>query len=203
MTPEQIVVLAMACLVFMGSPGPGVFAVVSRSLAFGYRRNLGFIGGMVLGDLVLLGLAVSGLATIAAAFGDAFRVLTLIAAAYLVYLGVNTWIVSGRGDGEPTVAAPSDLRGFVSGFTITLSNPKTILFYMAFLPAFVDLGHLSVTGMAIVAVVVGLVLSVVMLSYSFASSAARDLFRSRRAVLILNRGAACLMVAAGIVLAVR
>ncbi|MFD1625689.1 LysE family translocator [Azospirillum griseum] len=197
---DQVLLLASACFVAMASPGPGVFAVVSRSLAIGYRRNMPFIGGMVLGDLVLLGLAMSGLAAVASVLGDAFRILTYLAAGYLVYLGIGCW----RHAADPAVLpSSSNARGFASGVAITLSNPKTILFYMAFLPAFVDLFHLTLPDTMLVALVVGAVLFGVMTSYSIASASARALFRSPRALLILNRCAACLMVGTGLLIALR
>ncbi|KAA0680596.1 LysE family translocator [Roseomonas genomospecies 6] len=201
---DQVLLLASACFVAMASPGPGVFAVVSRSMAIGSRRTMGFIGGMVLGDLVLLGLAMSGLAAVATVLGDVFQILTYLAAAYLIHLGVGCWRHATNAASLPSPSpSPSNARGFVGGFAITLSNPKTILFYMAFLPAFVDLSHLTLPDTVLVALVVGGVLFGVMTTYSVASATARALFRSPRALMILNRTAACLMVATGLFIAFR
>lgn len=204
---ETYAILAAAFLVAMATPGPGVAAVVSRALAFGVRRNLAFIAGMVLGDLVLLGMAIAGLAALASAFEAVFLLLKYAAAGYLIYLGVRMWRAPADARELPDVPARSGrreaVRGFVGGLLLTLSNPKTILFYMALLPAFVDLAGLGLTeGLTIAALVVG-ILTAVMLAYAMASSQARRLFRSPRAVRALNRTTGSVMIGAGVAVATR
>lgn len=203
MSATDFLLMAGTCLYFMASPGPGVFAVVARSLAMGCRRNLGFIGGMVVGDLVLLALAIGGLAAVAHAFEGLFTVLRLAAAGYLIWLGIRTWRAPVTvADTLPPVEG-AQLRGFASGLAMTLSNPKTILFYMAFLPAFVDLTTVTATDAVLMAAIVVGVLSCVLLGYSLTASRARHLFRSARALKTLNQGAGTLMIGAGVAVAVR
>ena len=88
----------------------------------------------------------------------------------------------------------------MSGLGITLSNPKVILFYVGFLPTFVDLTDLSNRDVLIVASTVSLVVGSVLLAYSVAAARARTLFTSERAMRRLNRGAGGLMMATGGVL---
>lgn len=202
MSAGDLLLMAGACLYFMASPGPGVFAVVARSLAMGCRRNLGFIGGMVVGDLVLLALAIGGLAAVAQAFEGLFAVLRFAAAGYLIWLGIRTWRAPVTVAEMPPVEG-AQLRGFASGLAMTLSNPKTILFYMAFLPAFVDLTRVTATDAALMAGIIVVVLSGVLLAYSLAAARARHLFRSAKALKALNQGAGTLMIGAGVAVAAR
>ncbi|CAO3452979.1 hypothetical protein [Azospirillum argentinense] len=203
MSPADFLLMAGACLYFMATPGPGIFAVVARSLAVGWRRNLGFLAGIVVGDLVLLALALGGLAAVAHALEELFTLLRFAAAGYLVWLGIRTWRAPVTLGGDPPEAEGAQLRGFASGLALTLSNPKTILFYMAFLPAFVDLTRVSATDAVLMAGIVVGVLSVVLLTYALAASRARHLFRSERAMKRLNQGAGTLMIGAGVAVATR
>ncbi|WP_114858347.1 LysE family translocator [Azospirillum brasilense] len=203
MSPADFLLMAGACLYFMATPGPGIFAVVARSLAVGWRRNLGFLAGIVVGDLVLLALALGGLAAVAHALEELFTLLRFVAAGYLVWLGIRTWRAPVTLGGDPPEAEGAQLRGFASGLALTLSNPKTILFYMAFLPAFVDLTRVSATDAVLMAGIVVSVLSAVLLTYALAASRARHLFRSERAMKRLNQGAGTLMIGAGVAVATR
>lgn len=207
MSFEHFAILAVAFLVAMATPGPGVAAVVSRSMAFGVRRNLSFIAGMILGDLTLLAMAIAGLAALAAAFESLFQVLRFAAAGYLVYLGVRMWRDRGKGIDLPAPQSGErrrdTVRGFVGGLLLTLSNPKTILFYMALLPAFVDLTRLGLGDALIIAGLVAVILFAVMLAYAVASAQARRLFRSPRAITVLNRTTGGMMIGAGVAVATR
>ncbi|NUB06221.1 LysE family translocator [Azospirillum sp. Vi22] len=203
MSPADFLLVAGACLYFMATPGPGIFAVVARSLALGWRRNLGFLAGMVVGDLVLLALALGGLAAVAHAFEELFTLLRFAAAGYLIWLGIRTWRAPVTFNGDLPEAESAQLRGFASGLALTLSNPKTILFYMAFLPAFVDLTRVSAIDAVLMAGIVVGVLSAVLLIYAMAASRARHLFRSERAMKALNQGAGTLMIGAGVAVAAR
>jgi threonine/homoserine/homoserine lactone efflux protein len=90
-----------------------------------------------------------------------------------------------------------------SGLLITLGNPKVILFYLGFLPAFVDLAMLNAGDVVIIAGVVSLVLGATMLGYAYAASRARRLFQRRATKRILNRTSGSVMIATGAVLATR
>ncbi|MCB2100338.1 MAG: LysE family translocator [Rhodobacterales bacterium] len=203
MTPESALALAIACLIFMASPGPGVMGLLARALAGGFRASLGFIAGMVLGDLVFLALAIAGMAVVAQAFGGLFTVVRWAAALYLIYLGIQAWRAPPR---DPDAAPPKrngGWGGLVSGLLITLSNPKVILFYIGFLPTFVDLAHITAGDALIVASVVVGVLTTVMLVYAASASRARRLFRSARAQRVMNRVSGTTLIGVGLAVAAR
>jgi len=198
MSLESAFALVVAIFVLGITPGPGVFAIVARALALGFRPTLVFITGVITGDLVYLVLAALGLSVIATQYAAAFGVLKIAGGLYLVYLGVQTWRAAKHVD---TGLTPTPERGrgrsFFSGLSLTLGNPKAVVFYVAFLPAFMDLGALSTAGLVEAAVLVSITLFGVLAGYAAMAARARALFRSKRAVKNLHRGAGGLMIGAG------
>ncbi|HEY9079094.1 LysE family translocator [Magnetovibrio sp.] len=198
MSIESALALVVAIFVLGITPGPGVFAIVARALALGFRPTLVFIVGVIVGDLVYLVLAALGLSVIATQYSAAFGLLKIAGGLYLIYLGIQTWRSAKHVD---TGLTPTPERGggrsFLSGLSLTLGNPKVVVFYVAFLPAFMDLGALSTGGLISAAVVVSVTLFAVMAGYAWMASRARALFRSNRAVKNLHRGAGGLMIGAG------
>lgn len=204
MTFSTILALAIAVFVLGATPGPAVFAIVARALASGLTPAVAFNIGVILGDLVLLLLAIFGLAAVSQAMGDWFALVKIAGGLYLIWLGWKMWRV------EPAVpgAIPPDRsnqfrRNVVSGFVLTLGNPKAIVFYAAFLPTFIDLSHVtSADILSICAVVIG-VLFTTNLVYGALAARARDLFKSQQAMRNLNRTAGTMMIGAGVAVATR
>lgn len=201
--PSALVAFALALGLAAASPGPGIVALVAHTIRVGLRRCLPFVIGMIVGDLVFLILALSGLALIAATMGGLFLALKLVGAAWLVVLGIRAW----RAPAQPvdtTADAPSrPLGGFLAGLLVILGNPKTMLFYMAVLPTVLDLRVVS-EGDAAAAVVIAVVVNfAVLASYGVMAARARRLFHDGKAVRRLNRTAGAVMVGAGVSVAVR
>ena len=116
MSFESAIALSIAIFVLGITPGPGVFAIVARALALGFRSTLVFIVGIIAGDLVYLVLAALGLSVIATQYGAAFGVLKIIGGVYLIYLGIQTWRSAKHADAgltpEPQGASG---RSFLTG----------------------------------------------------------------------------------------
>ncbi len=207
MTWETSLALAALCFVSMVAPGPGVMALVGHALAGGFRRSIGFILGMVSGDLVFLSLAILGMAALAHTFEELFLAIRFAAAGYLVYLGVKAWRavpkVLGALANEDDIARVHHAKGYFSGLAVTLSNPKVIIFYIGILPGFVDLTALSATDVVVVAAIVVGVLASLMTGYALAAGRARHMLKSERALRRLNRGSGSVMIGAGIFIAAR
>ncbi len=204
MTIESILGLSLAMLILAASPGPGVFASVSQALSSGFRSSLDVISGIVLGDLLFLMFAILGLSTIAHAMGEFFFIVKIAGGAYLIWLGVKMWTASPDSAGlKGNVVKGSGWRRFIGGLFITLGNPKVILFYIGFLPTFVDLSSLTISDVAIVMALITGVLFVVLGVYAYCAARARRLFTSGRAIKNLNRGAGTIMVGAGLTIAAR
>jgi threonine/homoserine/homoserine lactone efflux protein len=128
----------LASLVLAVTPGPAVIYLVTRTLGQGRGAGLASIGGVALGNFANAAIASFGLATVLAVSTRAFLIVRLAGAAYLVFLGIKTL---RRGSdsmpGEGTTRVPRT-RAFFDGLLVALLNPKTALFFAAFLPQFVD-----------------------------------------------------------------
>ncbi|MCP4689000.1 MAG: LysE family translocator [Desulfobacterales bacterium] len=204
MTIESILGLTAAMLILAASPGPGVFASVSQALSSGFRSSLDVISGIVLGDILFLMFAILGLSTIARVMGDFFFIVKIVGGAYLIWLGVKMWLAPASSAGlNRRVGKGGGWQRFFGGLFITLGNPKVILFYIGFLPTFVDLSSLTLSDVAIVVALITCVLSIVLGTYAYCAARARRLFTSRRAVSNLNRGAGTIMIGAGLTIATR
>ena len=196
--------LSVAMLVLAASPGPGVFATVARSLASGFRPALGVIIGIVAGDIMYLMFAIFGLSLVAQALGELFIIVRICGGTYLFWLGLKIWFSKTSNiESKQLHEKHTRLGNIISGLLITLSNPKVILFYCGFLPAFIDLSTLKVIDIALIVCVVSIVLSTVLIMYAFLASHARQLFSSRKAVKRLNRSAGGVMMAMGAIIATR
>ncbi|MES9963965.1 MAG: LysE family translocator [Candidatus Sedimenticola sp. 20ELBAFRAG] len=200
MTVYSILGLSVAMFLLAITPGPGVFATISKALASGFRNTLPVIMGIVTGDLVFLLLAIYGLSAIAETFATLFTIIKYLGAAYLVWLGIRLWRSQPVLTGITEPGKHPGRYSFLGGLSITLGNPKVILFYLGFLPTFVDLDNLSNPDVVIVAFVVSSVLGAVMLFYAYTASRAREMFRSKSAQRKMNRAAGSAMIGTGAIL---
>jgi threonine/homoserine/homoserine lactone efflux protein len=134
-----LTVFMLASLVLAVTPGPAVLYLVTRTLRQGRRAGLASIGGVALGNLGNAAMASLGLAAVFAMSAAAFTIVKLTGAGYLLYLGIQELRRARRGKGALAPSAqPSRSRAFRDGFLVALLNPKTALFFAAFLPQFID-----------------------------------------------------------------
>ncbi len=178
-------------------PGPGVAAVVARALGGGFSAAFPMVLGILVGDLVYLVFALFGLAAIATWFGPVFVVVKWAGALYLLYVAWQFW--SAR-PGSEQIGARRDgsaWKTFLSGFALTMGNPKTIVFYLALLPTVVPLDRpITPLGFAELTGIVVVVLLAIGCAYAGLAAAARDFFQSTRAIRNLNRTAGIIMASA-------
>ena len=191
--------LAAAMVVLALTPGPGVLTTIATALSCGFRGTLSLIAGLVTGDICYLLFAVFGLSMVAEALGECFILIKLCAGAYLAYLGIR--LLAARPHEAARESAPSSRRSYTSGLFITLANPKVILFYCGFLPAFMDLSALTPTGIAQTPLPVATVVASVLCGYALLASRARAAMTGRHAVAAVQKTAGGLMLAAGFKLA--
>ena len=124
-----------AILLFLALPGPGTFALLTSTAKGGVRGGAAATAGLILGDQVLLWLAVAGVAALLAAHPLLFKGVQYLGAAYLVWMGLKL-IFAKPGNASPIRIEPHHYAR--QAFLITLLNPKAIVFYMAFFPLFID-----------------------------------------------------------------
>ncbi|MCZ4303984.1 LysE family translocator [Zoogloeaceae bacterium G21618-S1] len=204
MSVESALTFFVAIFIFAITPGPGVFALLARALVSGARDCVALALGMTISDILYLIFACLGLAAIAKNWGELFTVIRFTGAAYLIYLGVGMWRAPiDDGFAPQVVKRVSAVGSLVQGFLISASNPKVILFYIAFLPTFMDLTVLTVRDIALAAVLTLAALMLGLMLIATMASRARRYFRSATAMRRLNRGAGSIMVGAGAFLAAK
>ena len=198
MTVSGLLIFCSAYALAVASPGPGVAAVIARVLSRGTSGVGAFIAGFVAGDLVWFTLAAAGLAVIASTFAAVFVAIKWAGAAYLLWLAFGLWTTPARGPTDPAPRGDDEppARLFLVGLSLTLGNPKVIVFFMALLPSIVDLSALTLAGFAEIALLIALILSGVLGAYALAASRARRLFANARALTLLNRGTGAVMAGA-------
>lgn len=198
MSFEAAVSFFVAVFIFSITPGPGVFALIARALMFGARSCFFLSLGMTISDIVYLVAACFGLAAIATHWSELFTVVRILGALYLFYLGWKMWnapvSIKEEEQGQSKMSA---LSAFGQGFLISASNPKVILFYIAFLPTFIDLGALSSGDIVLVSVLTLISLMMGLSLIAYFAAKARKFFESERSAKAVNRGAGSIMVGAG------
>ncbi|KEO58543.1 LysE family translocator [Thalassospira permensis] len=200
---SSLIIFAGALLVASGSPGPSVAALVARVLARGYRDILPFLAALWIGELIWLSFAVLGLSAIANSFHLLFTIIKYVGVVYLLYLAWKMWHAPVDVDAEAIPDTKSGVRMFIAGMTVTMGNPKIMLFYMALVPTVIDLASVSLFGWFELSVALMVVLVAVDLTWVFMASRLRHLIRSRRAMKIANRTSATVMAGAAVAIASR
>jgi len=143
---STLLVFLGATLLLLVIPGPAVLYIVTRSVTQGRKAGLVSILGIHLGTLVHIAAAVVGLSALIAASATAFTVVKLAGAGYLIYLGTIAFRSAGKSGGPAVLEPMSTRRIFWQGAVVNILNPKTALFFLAFVPQFVDpaLGNTTV-----------------------------------------------------------
>ena len=204
---ETLLVFTLAALVLNLSPGPSNFYVLSRSIAQGHTAGLVAAVGLGLGSLIHVGAAALGISAIFQASATAFTVLKLVGAGYLIWLGIATLRAGPerfeQAAGGGPMAARSSARILRESALVEALNPKTALFFLAFLPQFADP---AAGPLAPQILLLGLIVTVTALPcdalIAIASgSLARALRRSDAYRLLLNRLSGGLLIALGVTVA--
>jgi threonine/homoserine/homoserine lactone efflux protein len=181
-------VFVIAALVLLLTPGPAVLYIVTRSVDQGRRAGLVSVLGVHAGTLVHVGAAAAGLSAVLAASATAFSVVKYLGAAYLVYLGIRQLVSRGGESANAAPTAPRLRRAFVDGFVVNVLNPKTALFFLAFLPQFVTVSRGAVAaqilGLGLVFCALGLMTDGL---YALTAGSVAHWLRARRGVALTRR----------------
>lgn len=186
-----------AILLFLALPGPGTFALLNSTGKGGFRAGAAATAGLILGDQVLLWLAVAGLAALLGAHPLLFKAVQYLGAAYLTWIGLKL-LFSKPGSSSPVhIEARHYAR---QAFFITLLNPKAIVFYMAFFPLFIDRAtHRGVVTFAAMALTIAVISAAYcLLLCAFAGVVRAHVRAHRRLAWALERLAGVFLVAFGV-----
>lgn len=195
---ENWLTFAMAAAILLAIPGPTILLVVSYALGHGRKPAAAIVAGVALGDLTSMTASMLGLGAILAASSDLFAALRWVGAAYLICLGIKLWRAPVAQPG--TVAAPSIglSRVFGHAYAVTALNPKSIVFFVAFVPQFLSPNAAflpQVTIMVATFVAMGALNATL---YGLLASSARGVLRKRTVQLAVNRTGGGLLIASGL-----
>jgi threonine/homoserine/homoserine lactone efflux protein len=202
MTLSSLIIFAAVYFIAVATPGPGVAALVARVLGQGLESVAPFIASYFVGDMFWLFLAAMGLAVVANAFAGVFLAVKLAGAAYLLYLA---WKMAtapvGLADNPPPTSR--GWRAFLASLSLTLGNPKVMVFFLSIMPLVVDVRTLTLPELVELGLVCGAVIFSTLAFYALAAARARAFLRSTRAMKFVHRAAGGLMAGVAVAVATR
>lgn len=199
MSLEIWLAFVAAAAVVLIIPGPTILTVISYSVSHGRRAGIPLVAAVALGDSTALVLSLLGLGALLAASIFWFTVIKVMGGCYLLYLGAK---MLRAGGGPATLCAPaapsSTWRLFANTYLVTALNPKGIVFFVAFLPQFLDQGVPVAPQLWLLATTFVVLATVNAACYARFAGAARSLFGSVRAQRRFNLAGGSLLCAAGV-----
>lgn len=198
MSFESWAAFAAASSILLIIPGPTILLVVSYALGQGWRTALPMAVGVALGDFTAMTLSMLGIGALLAASATVFTVLKVIGAGYLVYLGIKLFQAGGTLEVEPQQNAASAARMMGHAWLVTALNPKSITFFVAFLPQFLDRNGDFWHQMLIFEATFLALAFANALAYALIATRVRHVVRNPRAIRIFNRTGGTLLIGAGI-----
>ncbi|MBB3316046.1 threonine/homoserine/homoserine lactone efflux protein [Rhizobium sp. BK181] len=204
MSLEAWFAFAAASAIMLAIPGPTILLVVSYALGHGRKTALATVTGVALGDFTAMTASLFGLGAVLAASATLFTVLKWIGGAYLIWLGIKLWrapVISEPMADNDNLPEKKSLKVFLHAYVVTALNPKSIVFFVAFVPQFLNPAQ-PFFGQMLIMEATFLVLATINAStYALAANAARGLIRKASVQRAVNRTGGTLLIAAGAVTA--
>lgn len=200
--PDLLIAYLVATTVLILMPGPIVTLVVANSLAHGTRTGLATVAGASSGNALLVAAGALGLSTLLGLIAGVFEWIRWLGVAYLVYLGLQHWRAAVRSAAEPAPGPMRSARGvFGQGVLVAITNPKTILFYAAFFPQFLDPALPATPQLAVMSVAFVVIATVFDTGYALLSGRLRAFFTEGRGARLRHGITGSLLIATGLGLA--
>lgn len=204
MTISSTAALFVAMVILALIPGPGIFIVVSRTIQAGIKHGISTTAGIVSGDFIFIALSLLGLAALSEMAGDLFNIIKYMGALYLVYLGVSLLKKHDELKNNPTILTkPKHLTSYLAGLITTLSNPKAILFYLSFFPAFFDPKNVYFVDVLVIYTVTCIAVGGVMMIYALVTHKAKLNLMDTDKNRLLRYFSALLLIGSGVYIAAR
>jgi threonine/homoserine/homoserine lactone efflux protein len=189
---------AAAAITLLIIPGPTISLVMSYALSQGHRAALAIVAGVALGDLTAMSLSLLGLGAVLAASATLFTLLKWLGAAYLVYLGIKLWRAPVD-RAQPGAARPVTARLMLGhAWLVTALNPKSIVFFVAFVPQFVDPAKPYLPQASILILTFVLLAAANALAYALAASSLKGTIRRPSVQRWVNRAGGSVLIGAGV-----
>ncbi|MEM6460412.1 MAG: LysE family translocator [Pseudomonadota bacterium] len=196
---ETLFAFILASFVLLVIPGPTIIMVVGQALAHGRRVAFASVAGVGLGDLAAASLSIIGVGTILAASATVFLVIKWVGAAYLIYIGIKMWMTPVSIPDVNSLPATGSRRTVLrDSFLVTLLNPKGLVFFMAFVPQFIDPRDAFAPQAALFVVVFVLLGVLNAWGYAMLASSARYVIRQPSVLRAATRTGACFLIGAGL-----
>jgi len=188
----------------VASPGPGLAAVVARGLGQGLAAGPAFVAGFVVGDLIWFTVAATGLGVLARSFEMLFLAIKYAGCAYLLYMAWRIWTAPVKAAQiEASVQKVCAWPSFLGALSLTLGNPKVIVFFLSIMPLVIDPKAITPLVFVEMAAVIVLVITPVMAGVLLLADRARRVFTSETALRRINRATAGVMAGAAALIAAR
>jgi threonine/homoserine/homoserine lactone efflux protein len=198
MSLETWLAFTAAASILLIIPGPTILLVVSYALGQGWRTALPMAVGVALGDFTAMTLSMLGIGALLLASATVFTALKWAGAAYLVYLGIKLFRAGGTLKAEPRTTRSSAAKMAAHAWLVTALNPKSLTFFIAFLPQFLD-SHADFWTQMLILESTFLALAFTnAFGFALAASRALDVVGNARTNRIFNRAGGTLLVGAGI-----
>jgi threonine/homoserine/homoserine lactone efflux protein len=201
MNLEHWLAFAAASAIMLAIPGPTVLLVISYAFGHGRKSALATVAGVALGDFTAMTASMLGLGALLATSAALFTGLKWIGAAYLIYLGIKLWRAPAGGLGEEAAPEMKPRRIFLHAFAVTALNPKSIVFFVAFLPQFLVPSAPLLPQMILFEATFLVLATLNAAIYALAASAARGTIRKPSVQRIVNRTGGSLLIGAGLLAA--
>lgn len=169
----------MTCLIAAGTPGPGTLAVINSSIIKGTKRTIPLMCGIITGMALVATATILGLSAIILSSQSLFKAVQFIGTGYIFYLGVVSLLRSHPSEGDDAPQTTHRTTVFSSGVMLSVFNPKTIVFFVALLPAFINTEANSLqTGIELTVILLLCTFSVHLI-YAFAGSYAAQFIKAK------------------------
>ncbi|MCV2884024.1 LysE family translocator [Aestuariibacter sp. AA17] len=197
MTLVSVISLFFAFILLAILPGPGVIAVVSRTVSNSLRRGVLTSVGILIGDAFFIVMAIATVNYAVSSLDCVFLLIQLVGSFYLIWLGIQGW--RNKTSSDKFVINSSEFSGTISsilsGLFITLGNPKIIVFYIGFLPAFIDLSNMTIANVFLIIVIDVIAVGAVLYMYAWLANMAHlQLFNSNALAITQKVTASVLLV---------
>ncbi len=201
MNLELYLAFSLATAILILIPGPAIALIVANSIAHGSRQALVSVAGVSVATVVHLVLVALGMTSLMALLSAWFEWLRWLGVAYLVYLGVRQWRAAPLALDAGLIRAVSKQRLFWTGFVVDATNPKTLFFYAAFFPQFIDPARPLGPQLALLCVTFFTIQTLLDVSYALLGGRLRAHLSSRRRARLRNRVTGGFLIGAGLGLA--
>lgn len=198
---ENWIAFAAASIVMLAIPGPTILLVISYALGHGRKAGTATVAGVALGDFTAMTASMLGLGALLATSAALFTALKWVGAAYLIYLGIKLWrapVMGGDASQGDVTGRERPMRIFLHTYIVTALNPKSIVFFVAFLPQFL-VPTLPWLPQMVIFETTFLVLAIINAAlYGLLASAARNTIRKPSVQRVVNRTGGSLLIGAGL-----